>query len=61
MAIWSREHKETRTYFNLDTALIKDRDSKLTLKLFGITISRNKENFGAEVIEGKKGVGFNSK
>lgn len=61
MAIWSRKHNETRTYFNLDTALIKERDSDLTFKLFGITILRRKENFGAEVIEAKKGVGFNTK
>lgn len=58
MAIWNRKHKETRVYFNTETALIKDRDSHLTLKIFGIPIINNREDFSSEVISPKKGVGF---
>lgn len=61
MAIWSRKWKEKRTYFNEDAALTKRQDSRLTIKLFGITLIERIIYFDADVIDGKSSVGFNTK
>ena len=61
MAIWSRDQKDKRVYFNTDTALIKKQDAKLTIKLFGITLVNREIEFDAEDLNNKASVGFNTK
>ena len=61
MAIWKRWQEDKRVYFNTDTALIKKQDSRLTIKLFGITLIDREIDFNAEAVDNKSSVGFNTK
>jgi len=58
MAVWKRSWIEQRTYFNTDTALIKEQASRLTIKLLGITLIDRNVDFNAEAIDNKSSVGF---
>jgi hypothetical protein len=47
MAIWKRELKDRRTYFNTDTALIKNQQVDMRVKFCGITILKRVIDFDA--------------
>jgi hypothetical protein len=61
MTIWNRVYIDDRSYFNADSGLIKNQNSELTIKLFGIRILRRKMDFNADIFDEKKKVGFNNK
>jgi len=59
MAVWSRKWRDKRTYFNIDGALVKDQESELVIRLFGIPIIERSVSFKADSAKkDQNGLGF---